>query len=88
MILLKQRKDSAIWWTDMKNGNENLFLLYLYKNWKPIVLFNLFVLMFAIVFCLVIFPSSLSSTAPFYVCMLPSSFLLLILLNLKSDTKC
>ncbi|AGK52845.1 sensor histidine kinase [Bacillus sp. 1NLA3E] len=36
----------------MKNGNENLFLLYLYKNWKPIVLFNLFVLMFAIVFLL------------------------------------
>lgn len=52
MTLLKQRKDSAIWWTNMNKHKENLFLLYLYKNWKPIALFCLFVLCFTIVFSL------------------------------------
>lgn len=36
----------------MNNHKENLFLLYLYKNWKPIALFCLFVLCFTIVFSL------------------------------------
>lgn len=36
----------------MKNNKENIFLLYLHKNWKPIALFTLFVLCFTIVFSL------------------------------------
>jgi signal transduction histidine kinase len=52
MTGLKRRKDSAIWWTDMKNHKENLFLLYFYKNWKPVALFCLFVLCFTSVFSL------------------------------------
>ena len=36
----------------MKNNKENLFFLYLHKNWKLIALFSLFVLCFSIVFSL------------------------------------
>lgn len=36
----------------MKNHKENIFLLYLYKNWKPVALFTLFVLCFTIIFYL------------------------------------
>lgn len=36
----------------MKNQKENFLLLYLHKNWKPIALFSLFVLVFVIVFSL------------------------------------
>ncbi len=36
----------------MNNHKENLFLLYLHKNWKPISLFCLFILCFTIVFSL------------------------------------
>ena len=52
MILLKQRKDSAIWWTNMKNDKENFFLLYLAKNWKAAASFILFLLCFTIIFSL------------------------------------
>lgn len=36
----------------MNKHKENLFLLYLHKNWKPIALFCLFILCFTIVFSL------------------------------------
>lgn len=36
----------------MKEHKEKIILLYLYKNWKPIALFSLFVLCFTIVFSL------------------------------------
>ncbi|WP_147534346.1 sensor histidine kinase [Bacillus marasmi] len=36
----------------MKNQTENIILLYLHKNWKPIALFSVFVLVFSIVFSL------------------------------------